>query len=525
MVVASVAGAACSGGGTADISRSPDGSSPGVSVSVDPSSTTAPPSPPPEPTAAADDLLRIGLTGVDSIDPAGTSPASVAQMMVADLFYDGLTRSDDEGRAVPALAEFDVDETGTVWRFTLRDDVGFADGSPITADDVVSSLDRVRARVGSSLAAARLDDVVSIVAVDERSVDITLSAPSAVLPEILASPLFPIADRDAIAVFLDGGDQTPNGSGDYSVVIDQVNRFVLTRRRGGGPESVVIDLFADEGAAFDAFLAGDVDWVVAPPSRIGDAIDAAGDDGFVPFHGSVLIGIDADAGPLMDPRLRRAISLAIDRQVVSDAAFGPAAQPAVGIVPAGVFGAAASCLSPCGPNLVEARRLVRAVFPDGQSSPVRLLIDDSTSQASVAGVVEQQLESVGIDVEVSAVDVGTYESLVTGGQQQLFLFGSLGVGLTPASHVAPLFASMSPDNVIGFADPAIDFGIAASRAERDSAARAMGWASVERAVLDQAVVIPLVQFRTTGVSSDRLSGFEVRADGSVDLDAVTLDGG
>lgn len=476
---------------------------------------------PPPPAAADASVLRIGLSGVQSIDPVAASPGSIADVFLVDLFYDGLTTVDPDGAVVPSIADFAVNADGTVWRFTIREDSTFADGSSITPEDVVTSMQRVQGRGARSLAALRLDNVTDIAVAGDRAVDFTLEAPSAVLPELLSSPLYPITDDETIERYLAGGDQTPNASGDHTVVLDG-SRFVLERRRGSGPETVVVDLFDDDSAALDTFLDGGLDWVVAPPERLGDALAASGPDSLVPFHGGLFLGIDGAVRPLDDPRLRRAIALAIDRTAVVGAVFGPAAQPLLGIVPVGVPGGATECIGPCGPEVGEAARLVREVYPDGQSSPLRILVDDSASQVAVGGIIEEQLEAAGLVVEVSSLDVETYESLITTGQQQMFLFGSLGIGLTPASHLPPLFTSTSPDNVMGFENPNIDAALVAARSQQIALLRTKAWRDVELAILDAVPVVPLVQFRTTGVSSPRLSGFVVRADGSLDLRNTVL---
>lgn len=485
---------------------------------VEPGSGTGAPAPSASGAAADDvDEVRIGLSGIESVDPVAASPASVPDVMLADLFYDGLTTIGPDGAVAPALADFAVNADGTVWRFQLHDDATFADNSPVTAADVVFSLERIRARGGRSLAALRLEHVVSIEAVGESAVDITVDAPSAVLPELLSSPLYAITDRESIEPYLTGGDQTPNGSGDFVVTLTDADTIELERRRGTGPARVVVELFGDQDGAFDAFLADDVDWAIAPVARLGEAIGAAGAEAFVPFHGGLFLGIDDDIAPLDDPRLRRAIALAVDRRAVVDAVFGPAGLPLSGIVPAGVAGAATSCIGPCGPDPTEAARIVAEVFPDGQGDPLRLLIDDSAAQQSMAGIIEEQLEAVGLALEVSSFDVTTYEELIAAGQQQLFLFGSLGVALTPASHIPPLFESTSADNVTGLADESIDAAIAAARAEQIAQRRATAWQDVERRILEAAVAVPLVQFRTTGVLAADLAGFVVGADGSLDL--------
>jgi ABC-type transport system substrate-binding protein len=508
------AGACTSGGPSTD--RSPQ-------ASGGDSTETTVQAGPDEPYEAAPDVLRVGLTGVQSIDPVNASPASITDVALADLFYDGLTSIGNDGTTVPALADFAVNAEGDVWRFTLRDGATFTDGSAITAADVVFSLDRIRERADRSLAALRLEEVKSITAVDERTIDIATTGPSAVLPELLASPLYAITDQETIEPYLAGGDQTPNGSGDHEVTIESDRRLLLDRVRGEGPKRVVVDLFDTQDAALDAFLEGEVDWTVAPSDRLGEATADAGTDGLVPFHGGLLLGVNPTASPLDNGALRRAIALAIDREALVDAVFGPSAQPFLGLLPVGVPGAAEACTGPCGPDLDQARALVGQAFPDGKPVPLQILVDDSSAQQSAAGVLEEELEAIGLDVTTESLDVEAYESAVAGGKQQLFLYGSLGVALTPASHLPPLLRSKSPDNLIGLKNADIDAAIGNALAQQIPAARLAAWREIERAALESAVTVPLAQFRTTGVSRPGIRGLVVRSDGSLDLSGVAIE--
>ena len=518
LTVAALAVGSCRGNDDGAVDRSPDATGTGSTEATAPGGPASPYEPAP-------DVLRIGLTGVESIDPVNASPASVTDVVLADLFYDGLTTVDAAGAVVPDLADFAVSADGTVWRFTIREDATFSDGSPVTSADVAYSIDRVRRRGERSLASLRLEDVTTVTVVDERTVDVAMDGPNAVLPELLSSPLYGITDQETMEPYLAGGDQTPNASGDFHVTLESARRLVLERFRGEGPATVVVDLFDDQSAALDAFLAGDLDWTVAPPGRLGAATAAAGSDGLVPFHGGLFLGVNPGVAPLNDGRLRRAIALAVDRRAVVDAVFGPSAQPLLGVVPQGVPGAAGECLGPCGPDVAQASALVAQVYPEGNPTPLQLLVDDSEAQRSVAGVLEDELEEVGLVVEVESLDVETYESLVAGGQQQLFLFGSLGVALTPASHLPPLFESTSPDNLTGLRDPGVDAAIAAARAQPIAAVRRAAWREIELHALESAVVVPLAQFRTTGVSRPGVSGVTVRPDGSLDLSKVTIEAG
>lgn len=470
-------------------------------------------------------VLRLGLAGIDSFDPVAVSPAAVSEIVLADLLYDTLAAIDDAGVAQPSIASFSANADLTVWRFELDQGATFADGSTVTADDVAFSLERVLAGGRASLPAIRLEQVAGISITGTSTVDIALTEPSAVLPELLSSPLYAITAREAIERASGGGDPTPNSSGDYVASFDGDGQVSLARRSGSGPAQIEVDLFDDEDAALDAFLEGEVDWTIAPADRVGEASEVAGAGGMVPFHGGLMLGVDSAVAPLGDAGLRRGIALAIDRQAVVDIVFGPTAQPARGVIPAGVPGGVGEeCRGVCGPSRGEAEALVATALPDGQDQPLRLLVDDSDSMQGVAAVLEKQLTAVGLEIELVSLPVETYESLIATGQQQLFVYGWLGVARSPSTLLPELFDSTSPDNVSGFADPGVDAALRTARVEPIASVRAAAWRDVEVAILDQVPVVPLLQFRTTGVVSPRVTGFVVRADGSLDLDEVSIDG-
>lgn len=472
-----------------------------------------------------DATLRVGLHGIQSFDPASASPASVSDLVLMDLLYDTLSVIDESGVAQPDLATFSANADQTVWRFELDPSATFADGTPVTADDVSFSLDRVLAGGSGSLAALRLDRIASVLVAGPTTIDIEMTQPSAVLPELLSSPLYGITSRAAIERALGGGEPAPNASGDYEATFDGAEQVVLDRRSGDGPGTITVGLYPDEGAALDAFLADELDWTTAPPGRIAEASEVVGAGGLVPFHGGLMLGADAAVPPLDAPGLRRAVALGIDRRALVDTVFGPTAEPALGVIPAGVAGSeGGECRGVCGPALDEARALVDAAFPEGQDQPLRLLVDDSESMRGVGAAIERQLGQIGLQVEVVPQDVQTYETLIAAGQQQLFVFGWLGVARTPASHLPPLFDSASPDNVTGLADDGIDTILRATVQEPIASVRATAWRSVEVAILERVPVVPLVQFRTTGVVNPRVSGFVVRADGSLDLSDVAISG-
>lgn len=454
--------------------------------------------------------LRVALAAVRGLDPAAASPASVSEMMMADLLYDTLTELDEDGYPVPGLASFSSADRA-VWRFELLPEAEFGDGRPVTAADVVFTLQRIRAQK-DTLAGLQLEQVEAIDADGDRAVVVRLAEPSAVFPEILSSPAFGIVAPGAG----EGDTGRPMTSSGYAAEVTASGEITL---RGGGstrPRTVVIELHETETEAYEALVAGDVDWAPVPVGRVDDAIGRFGGDGLVPFAATVMLGINDRVFPLGDDRLRRALVLGVDRAALTEAVLGPTGQALVGLVPDGVPGSTSEC-DDCGPDPESVSDLVDQVFPTGQVLPLRLLTDQSELQSAVAEVLVDQWASAGIEVRSSALEPTVRDQVVTTGQHQLFLFPTLGLSRSPSVHLAPLFRSTSADNLGGYSRPDVDQRIAQALAEPSASRRSRLWSRIERRILADHVVVPLVQLRILAAHSDRIRGMVVRVDGSVDL--------
>ena len=105
--------------------------------------------------------LRVSVPELDVVPPHEVDETNAVQVLIADLLTDGLTRRNDEtGSIEPALAEsWRTNNSGLVWTFQLGD-ATFSDGSPVTADDVVASLNRVALQGSASISGPNLWPIV-----------------------------------------------------------------------------------------------------------------------------------------------------------------------------------------------------------------------------------------------------------------------------------------------------------------------------------------------------------------------------
>lgn len=469
-------------------------------------------------------VLRMGVVGPVQLDPAEVLVGQ-ADLIGVDLLYDTL----------PDLAEARADDERRVWTFELGD-ATFSDGSPVTADDVKASLERIARPGEQSLRGARLDVIdgyepfvageapgmSGIRAVDDDTVEITTAEPYGELERLLVDPGFGIlpagVDDD------EGFFEQPVGSGPFALVesSDEALTFEAVEGRDVQLRAVEVRLFDSIDDSYAAFEAGEVDWSAVPADQLDEAVAEHGDEQFVPQAVELWFGFNLRNEKFQNQLFREAIIHSIDRPaIVAD--FYPGGLLMDGVVPRGVPGAQDNA---CGDRCVYvpdlSRQLLADAFPGGNVPTVMIDYDEDDFDREAAERISADLEAVGIPNELRPHSHEDYREFVVSGEQELFFFGWFGVGETPDTYLAPLFLSNSPDNVTGYHLELTDAAIAAARGFADEDERLAGYQEVERAVVGQVPVIPLVQLQSRVVVSDRVQGLATETDGTFDPTAVTV---
>jgi len=316
---------------------------------------------------SGDQTLRLAgpVDPYPTLDPAQTRDLSTA-FLVRQVFR-GLVSLGADLQPVPELADrIEIDPAGLVYTFRLRPGLTFHDGRPITADDLVASFTRALdpATAGASqpptalgalgdiagaaeLAAGHAADLAGARAVDERTVELRLAAPRATFLAKLAGPTAAIVDpRDPGR----GADwwRSPNGSGPFRLASwEPGGALVLERFAGyvpGAPALARVEFRLGTAAAqpFNLYQAGEIDLVSIPPWAMaraeGGDSDLAGQVQTVPQFSTGLIAFRADAAPMDDPHLRRAVQLAFPRRLLAEVAYEGRVLAADGLVPPGMLG-------------------------------------------------------------------------------------------------------------------------------------------------------------------------------------------
>ncbi|KTS69943.1 peptide ABC transporter substrate-binding protein [Microbacterium testaceum] len=293
----------------------------------------------PGPTGEADPnatlTVRLSLEP-SNLDIRHTSGAALEQALVDNVYQGLVTRNGDENNAiVPALAtEWNVSPDGLTYTFTLRQGVTFHDGSALTADDVVTSLQTAKddATVQNS---TDLANVASISSPDASTVVVTLAKPN-------IDFLFALTGRAGL--IFKNGDTTnlqtaENGTGPFRVASWNTGQSLTLARYDGywgdkaGVAEVVLDYIPDQSAATNAAVSGDVDVALEIDPDLQGQIEGTGnftiESGLTTDKGT--LAFNNQRAPLNDQRVREALRLAVDHNALVETLV--TAQPLNGPIP------------------------------------------------------------------------------------------------------------------------------------------------------------------------------------------------
>jgi peptide/nickel transport system substrate-binding protein len=448
-------------------------------------------------------VLRVAVADVGSLDPLAVNIGSASNLLAADLIFDGLTDVlPGASQASPAIAlEWSANADLDVWTFEIDPDRTFADGEPVTVDDVVFSLDRTRrsfALIWQSLTA-----IESVEAVDDTTVRITLNQPTVGLAELLAAPGAGILSEAQVTADLEGFSSAPVGSGPFGSVETTASGVTLTATSDDVRLAAVELVEAGSAdAAWQLQLDGEVDMTVVPEAEPSTAEVVS-----TPFRALMFFGINVNHPSLRSPAVRRAVVASVDADDVTEAGLGDRAVAAEG-VGAGADG----CGTMCKQDQESAAALVAALEDDVPT----LHVDhrDDPMEKSLADAVVAQLQAAGLEAEARAHGADAYSEFLVSGDHEIFRFGHVGVASVGDAYLPLMFGSESQNNVTGLSSRDLDEALA------DAATRG-AWNELEREIMtDSAPVIPIAQYVSRWAVGERVGDLEIDRDGTFDPTAV-----
>ena len=476
----------------------------------------------------AQELIILSQSDVVSLDPHGSndSPSSNVRTKI----YDNLVYFNEDMELQAGLAtEWEpVDEL--TWEFTLREDVTFHDGTEFTAEAVKANLERVIDPDMASQRAFLFTMLDEITVVDDFTVQISTDFPFAPLLSHLAHDAAGMASPAALEEA--GYDEVePIGTGPYRFVSwDPGNEVILERNADywgeqPNPERVVFRVVPEESTRLALIERGDahVAEILQPASM--ERVDASDGMNLELFPSLSLnyIGFNVDKEPFDDPRVRRAISMAVDVQAMIDGIVEGAGSRAIGPISEAVVGYHPD-LEPLPYDTdMAADLLAEAGLEDGFSTT--LWTNDNPTRIAIAEIVQNNLAELNIDVEIEVLEWGAYLDQTAEGLHDMFILGWVTVtGDADYGMYALLHSSNvgAPGNRSFYRNDRVDELLDQGRRETDPEDRVGLYHEVQEILIDEAPMLNLYHPQWMIALADEVEGYSHHPDNSMLIEDVTV---
>jgi oligopeptide transport system substrate-binding protein len=502
-------------------------------------------------------LLLTNPAEPQSLDPHLINAATEVDLAVA--FFEGLCVLDERtSQPMPAVAEkWEADATGLVYTFHLRPEARWSNGDPLTASDFVASWRRALTpslaaenayllyalKNAEALNTGRLTDFarLGVEAVDDHTLRLTLERPIAYLPALTALPVwFPINPR-VLARFGPVNERHPAwtrpenlvGNGPFTLAEWTPNARVVAAKNpaywdAAGVRLNRIIFLTTENADVDErnFRAGQVHVTSNLPVakiesyRTGNPAALRTD----PFLQAIFLRFNVTRPPFTDARVRRAFSLAIDRESITRNVLRGGQAPAHSFTPPDLVGYTARAR--VATDYAAARRLLaEAGFPEGRGLPILdLQVRNDQHQPGMAEVLQAEWKrELGVALTISQLEQKTWYQNQQNLNYTLSGAGWIGDFVDPVTFL-DLFVSGGGNNWTGWSSAAYDDLIAQAGRATDPAARFEYFQQAEALLLAEAPVAPIFLGVRTYLIHPAVRGWEPSLLGQHQYKKVYLQG-
>jgi oligopeptide transport system substrate-binding protein len=496
----------------------------------------------PDPSVLADEQIVYRGNGEEpeTLDPHLAQSVSASHIL-RDLF-EGLTTESASGDLIPGAAlRWNISRDARTYTFYLRRDLLWSNGEPLTAEDFVYSLKRVvNPELASTTARSLLPiqnarevlagelpvDELGISLLDEFTMQITLTGPTPYFLGLLANPVAYPVNRKNLEEF---GNQFSKpdklvSNGAY-VLTGWAPRVSVELRKNPGfreaervlIERVIYRMTEDRSTEIKQFRSQELDWTYEVPNNQFKWLQRYYPDELVinPWMGSYFFGFNLTQEPFIDnPSLRMALSLAIDRQIITDKVTQFGEKPSFALVPPGIDG-----YVPFSPEYAdwsqeerehEASRLYeQAGYSREQPLRVEIRYNTGDNHKKIAlAIASMWKQTLGVYVTLVNEEFRVFlqnreQKLIT----QVFRVGWISDYNDPYSFLE-LFRTGTGQNDYGYSDSTFDALLDEVGTERVRARRERLMFEAERSMMSDHVIIPIYTYVTKRLVNQHLRGWQ-----------------
>ncbi len=459
-----------------------------------------------------------------SLDPAFSS--SDSNSTVVGNVCESILRIEPDMTFTPNLGDVEkVDDL--TYRITLRNDITFSDGTPVTVDDALFSMKRYLDPALASSWSAAYTSVKSIDATGDHEITVRLREPDGLFERMMGLPAGAIvkaSSAKAAGTAFGSPDAPPVCTGPYAVenwkkgenIVLRANKNYWAPERAALTPTVDFRFITDAATATTAMQKGEINGSYGFP--VASIPQLSSSKGKIAYGRSLdlttMMFVHVKEGPLADPRLREALSLAVDYDGIRNGIFGSAATELRTLTPRSAWGysedifqKAWDALPPAKTDLEKAKALVAEA--GAPTKPSFLAYPASIAEATqLATAIKDAGAKIGIDVELKGQNDAEYLSLYFDDKArvgtQLMLWQGYLDFPEPVAYYQ-VYTSESIFNASGFKDAEFDRLVKLSRTQADDNERATTITKAQRIYSEGFNIIPLASqyvrlFQSEGVT-------------------------
>ncbi|WP_099320277.1 peptide ABC transporter substrate-binding protein [Anaerococcus sp. Marseille-P3625] len=479
-----------------------------------------------------DGVLDINIASEpETIDPQLNTAADGAIML--NHLFESLIRWDDDGNGnavlKPGMAEsWEVSEDGLTWTFKLRD-AKWSDGKPVTAEDFVYAWNRlVDPKTGADyeymldMVKGYEEKKLDISAPDEKTFVVNLNVKCPYFEEICAFPAVMPVRKDIIEAHKtwtqDPSTLISNGpfkleKWDHNSVLSMVKNEEYYDADSVKAEKLAFHLQDDQNAIYASYRSGDLDFVNSVPQEEVKKLLDSKELKVKPYVGTYFVCFNTEKEPFNDPKVRKAFSLAIDRNFIVNQVTGQGQQAATGYVPAGVYdakGADGDDFRTTGgdyysikdedydKNVEEAKKLMEeAGFKDGEGFPqIEYLYNTDENHKAIAEALQNMWqEKLGVQVSLQNQDWNVFLKERKEGNYNIARHGWIADYNDPMSFI-DMWLTGGGNNDAQYSNPEFDKFVKAAKATSDQNERMENMHKAEDILIGEDNVVAPLYFYT-----------------------------
>lgn len=478
---------------------------------------------------------------------------------VINACFEGLTRLDKDSKVKPGVAEkWDVSTDGLTYTFHLRD-AKWSDGQPVKAGDFEYAWKRVADPATASTYANYVTDYikgaeafynkkgskddVAVKAVDDKTLEVTLNQPTPYFLQLCAFHVYMPVRQDIVEKNPEGWATDPatyigNGPFKLDKYTHQDSLELSKNENYWNAKEIKLThmtfvMVEEPSAALTSFEKGDIEFIDNVPASDAPRLKDEGKLQISPQFGTYYVMFNNKKAPFNNPKVRKALALAIDQQVIVDNLTKCGEKPATGFVGYGSYDADGTTdfrtkggdfITPQG-NVEEAKKLLaEAGYPGGKGFPVfTYLYNTSESHKKIAEAVQDMWKkNLGINCKLANQEWAVFQNTRQAGNYDVARGGWIADFMDPVSML-DIFVTGNGNNDPKYSNTEFDKFIKASKSETDVNKRFEDLHEAEKILMNDSPVATLYFYVNKICVKPYIKGIVQTPTGSIEFDYAYVD--